>query len=266
MDVRAGELLGMPVCWREAGGARATLYLHGAPSSSEQWAPFLEAHGGIAPDLPGFGATGKGGQFAYDFAGYAAWLDAFAEHASLPTPFDLVVHGWGAVGIPWALAEPGRVRRVVLLAPIPLDGAFRWGRLARTWRRPFVGESAMGFGVRPVFDRVLQRLHGGERLPSSFLDARWADFDPGTQRAVLRLHRMGNPDALESAGNELSQFAGKALVAWGSADGCLGPKWAGVIAERLIGGEAEVVPGAGHWIWLDRPQVLARVTGFLRNA
>lgn len=266
METVTEELEGMPVRWRRSRGATPTLYLHGAPSSSAQWEPFLDAHGGVAPDLPGFGQTGKPGYFAYDFAGYAAWLDAFSARTGLTEPFDLVVHGWGAIGLPWALAVPGRVRRLVLLAPVPLLPGFSWGRLARVWRRRFIGESTMGFGIRPVFDRVLQRAHGGDPLPPAFLDGLWADFDPGTQRAVLRLHRAGDPGALSEAGRGLSQFPGKALVAWGSEDGCLGSIWAGAYGEQLQDARVQIAPGAGHWSWLDRPEIVGIVSGFLSSA
>jgi pimeloyl-ACP methyl ester carboxylesterase len=270
MEILTEQLEGMPVRWRRAEGATPaatqTLYLHGAPSSSAQWEPFLEAHGGIAPDLPGFGQTGKPGSFSYTFDGYAAWLDAFAAHAGLTEPFDLVVHGWGAIGLPWALAAPGRVRRLALLAPVPLLPGFEWGRLARIWRRTFIGESAMGFGIRPVFDRVLQRFHGGAPLPATFLQNLWDDFDPGTQRAVLRLHRHGDPETLAAQGRELSRFRGEALVAWGSEDRCLGSRWAGAYAEQLPGGRVLDVPGVGHWIWLDHPELVGIVSSFLRSA
>lgn len=265
MEPRTDELAGMPVRWRSApgpDGAVPVLYLHDAPAAGGAWAPLLERTGGVAPDLPGFGGTGKGGHFAYDFPGYAAWLETFAAHAGLTGSFDLVVHGFGAVGVPWALAEPGRVRRLVLVAPVPLTDEFRWLGLARLWRRRVVGESVIGFGFRPVFDRVLRRLHGGP-LPQAFLDACWADFDPGTQRAILRLHRAASPDALERAGRGLSQFRGEALIAWGGSDGCLDPGWAEAIAGRLARGEAEVVPGAGHWAWIDDARVVDRIAGHL---
>jgi pimeloyl-ACP methyl ester carboxylesterase len=75
---------------------------------------------------------------------------------------------------------------------------------------------------------------------------------------------MGDPATLAEAGRGLSEFRGDALVAWGSEDGSLGPDWAGAYAERLPGAEAEVVPGAGHWLWLDHADVVDRVSGFLR--
>ena len=54
----------IPVFWRSApatGGGATPLYLHGVPTSSDDWVPFLERTGGIAPDLPGFGRSGKPG-------------------------------------------------------------------------------------------------------------------------------------------------------------------------------------------------------------
>jgi len=38
-------------------------------------------------------------------------------------------------------------------------------------------------------------------------------------------------------------------------------------SQRLItalGGEVEVVEAAGHWPWIDRPELVERVCGFLR--
>ncbi len=266
MRTRTSELAGMPVRWYEGAadgpGARRALLLHGLPSSGAQWEPFLDARGGLAPDLPGFGQTGKPGYFSYDFAGYAGWLEAFAEQSGLEEPFDLVVHGWGAVGLPWALARPERVRRLVLLAPQPLLPDFRWGRAASLLRRRVLGESAIGFGFRPVFDRALERLHGGP-LPADFKRARWADFDPGTQRAVLRLLRAGDPETLAREGRGLSSFPGEVLLAWGAVDGHLGPEWAGAYAERFPQAEVRIARGAGHWQWLDDPDVVGAVSRFL---
>ena len=39
------------------------LYVHGNPTNSDDWLPFLERTGGIAPDLPGFGRSGKPAHF-----------------------------------------------------------------------------------------------------------------------------------------------------------------------------------------------------------
>jgi pimeloyl-ACP methyl ester carboxylesterase len=50
------EIDDQPIRWLTApGGDPPVLYLHGVPDAAEQWEPFLERTGGLAPDLPGFG-------------------------------------------------------------------------------------------------------------------------------------------------------------------------------------------------------------------
>jgi pimeloyl-ACP methyl ester carboxylesterase len=59
-----------PLFWRGADGDEPpVLYLHGVPTSSDDWIAFLERTGGLAPDLPGFGRTGKRGDNDYTMAG-----------------------------------------------------------------------------------------------------------------------------------------------------------------------------------------------------
>ena len=53
------------------------LYLHGIPTSSDDWVEFLERTGGIAPDLMGFGRSGKGGHLDYSLAGLTGFVERF---------------------------------------------------------------------------------------------------------------------------------------------------------------------------------------------
>ena len=55
------------------------LYLHEALTSSDDWLPFLERAGGIAPDLIGFGRSAKAGNLDYSLAGLADFLEAFLD-------------------------------------------------------------------------------------------------------------------------------------------------------------------------------------------
>ena len=40
------------------------------------------------------------------------------------------MHGWGAVGLAWAVRRPERVRRLVLIDPAPLLPETPWPRLS----------------------------------------------------------------------------------------------------------------------------------------
>ena len=99
---RRDRIGGLEVSWREAGDA-PVLYLHGVPTASFDWIPFLERGGGVAPDLPGFGNSAKPAEFDYSIDGYADFLERFVDTLGLER-LALVVHDWGAVGL--ALAQP----------------------------------------------------------------------------------------------------------------------------------------------------------------
>lgn len=264
------ELHGTPVFWRHApvpGGSSAVpaLYLHGVPTSSDDWEPFLAEHGGVAPDLPGFGRSGKPGHFSYSIAGYADWLEAFLPHAGVEGQLDLVVHDWGAVGLVFAQRHPERIRRLVILDAVPLLEGYRWHWVARVWRRRVLGELAMGAASKWALGRLSQDASGdGEPLPEAMLERMWSQFDHGTQRAILRLYRSAPEEELARAGAGLCDLAGPALVAWGARDPYIDPAFAERYGARLPQATVEVLPDAGHWPWLDRPELVARVGAFLR--
>jgi pimeloyl-ACP methyl ester carboxylesterase len=96
------------------------------------------------------------------------------------------------------------------------------------------------------------------------VDEIWRHFDHGTQRAILKLYRSAPPAALAAAGERLGEIEARALVLWGERDPYLPPEFAHLLAERLGGpAEVEVIDGARHWPWLDRPELVERVTAFL---
>jgi pimeloyl-ACP methyl ester carboxylesterase len=99
-----------------------------------------------------------------------------------------------------------------------------------------------------------------------FIDDLWPDFDHGTQRAILKLYRSAPPDVLAKAGDRLGAIDAPALVLWGEDDHFLPHRFAHEYAEAL-GGDArvEVVPGAIHWLWLERPEVVGTVADFLTD-
>ena len=100
--------------------------------------------------------------------------------------------------------------------------------------------------------------------PAPVADESWPHFDQGTQRAVLQLYRASPEDALARAGLDLGRIACPALVVWGDRDSYIPATFADAYADAL-GGDAEVLHlnEAGHWPWLDRPDVVDRIVAFL---
>ncbi|MDQ6777664.1 MAG: alpha/beta hydrolase [Actinomycetota bacterium] len=243
------------------------LYLHGAPTSSDDWIPFLQLTGGIAPDLPGFGRSSKSGHLDYSMAGHASFLERFLAELGIDR-VKLVAHDWGAGGgLVLAQRNPSRVERLVLCDAVPLLDGFEWHGLGRLWRIPAIGELAMGSISRKLLARALRR---GSTRPEAWTKARlatvWDQFDQGTQRAILRLHRSAGPSQLAAAGLGLEALDMPTLILWGERDPWLGPELAPLYAERLPHAEVEVIEAAGHWPWLDRPELVERVAVFLAQS
>jgi pimeloyl-ACP methyl ester carboxylesterase len=220
-----------PVHYRSAPAAGVPpLYLHGIPTSSEDWGPFLERSGGIAPDLIGFGRSGKGGHLDYSLDGLASFVAALLEHLGIGR-VSLVAHQWGAAaGVLFAARNPERVTRITLLQPLPLiDG---W------WRRPVLGELLMGATNRRLLARTLRQGSVDRHAwPDQRIAAVWEQFDQGTQRAILRLHRSIDASGLAQVGASLNVLEPPALVLWGEFDPWLEPAF----AERY----ARLIPHAG---------------------
>lgn len=255
------ELAGSPVFYRSAAGsARPILYLHGIPTSSDDLVALLERTGGIAPDLPGFGRSGKGGHLDYSIAGHAAFLRQFLDVLGIDR-FRLVVHDWGAgPGLTLAQHAPERIERLVLINALPLLDGFRWPGPARLLRRAVVGELAMGATTRRLLARMLRQ--GGPWTPEE-INSVWEQLDQGTQRAILRLYRSASEADLGAAGRTLHRVRAPALVIWGERDPWLpaafAERYGAALPQATILRRAE----AGHWPWREDPTIVDRVAEFL---
>jgi pimeloyl-ACP methyl ester carboxylesterase len=288
----------LPVFWRSApsaadDGGAPVLYLHGVPTNSDDWVGaqactgesppprwrrlpwryprrsaaarvgFLERSGGLAPDLPGYGRSGKPAHFDYTIAGYARFVEQYLDLLEVER-VRLVVHDWGVVGLAFAQRHPERVERLVVMNAIPLLPGYRWHRTARLWRTPLLGELAMGATTRFALRRsTLDANATPEPMPDAWLDSVIDHFDHGTQRAILQLYRSSPPDVLARAGAELHRLEMPALVVWGQRDPYIPARFAAEYARALPSAELLELPDAGHWWWLDRPDAIERVLGFL---
>jgi pimeloyl-ACP methyl ester carboxylesterase len=254
-----------PVFYRSAPDSpEAALYLHDALFSSDDFLPFLERVGGTAPDLIGFGRSGKGGHLDYTPEGLTDFLERFVDERGI-SQANIVGHGWGgALALLLALRRPDLARRLVLIDAVPLLDGFTWHGPARLWRRPVVGEMVMGSTPRWLVARTLRE---GATSPETWSERRlaslWEQFDQGTQRALLRLHRAADEPRLARLGEHLDAVTTPTLVLWGDADPWFGARFADAYGARLANATVEHIADAGHWPWLDQPRVLDRVAAFL---
>jgi pimeloyl-ACP methyl ester carboxylesterase len=265
VDEHTIEVAGAPVFYRSAPSPAGAppLYLHGVPTSSDDWLTLLERTGGVAPDLIGFGRSGKGGHLDYTLAGLAEFLARFMALLKLER-VRLVAHDWGA-GAALVLAQryPHRIERLALCDPLPLTGDYQWHRLARTLRSPGIGELLMGSVPRWMLARTLRRAASADAFSDERMRSVWEQFDQGTQRAVLRLHRATDERDLALAGRDLGRLTMPALVLWGERDPWFPAALATAYGRRVPQAEVELVRDAGHWPWLERAEVADRIAAFV---
>ncbi len=234
------------------------LYLHGLPTSSFDWLGPLELGGGIAVDLPGFGRSGKRGDLDYSLAGHVAFVDRLLDELGIDR-VRLCLHDWGAaVGLAWAAANPSRVERIVVVNGVPLLAGFRWRGWARAVRTPLVGPVAVGFATPRIMRRLARRASAGP-LPAPVLASAAEHVDLGTERALLKLLRSATPESLAAAGADLGRVHAPALVLWGAKDPWISARFGAGYAATLGDATLETIEDAGHWPWLEKPELAARI-------
>ena len=249
--------------------------LHGEPTYSRLWRDVMPplADAGlrvVAPDLVGFGRSDKPTDLDwYTFEHLTDALDAHLQTLAVE-PFTFVVHDWGGVlGLPWAVENPARVQRLVILD----TGLYTPGGFAsETWQafRDFVErtpELPIAFLVDGGTHRELSEEEkaayeapfpdaasqaGARALP---LLVPRTDDDPGAQR-------------LSWAREQLSQWHAPTIVLWGAADNVL-PVSIGESFAKAIPtcGEVELIDDAGHFLQEDAgEQIGARIARFIAES
>ena len=217
------------------------LGLHGWGRNRQDLGSLLNAtgHESVAPDLPGFGASGEPPR-AWGAADYAA---AVAEHVvanSESAPFLAVGHSFGGrVAVCLAAYHPEAVSGLVLMG-VPL--------LKPQSRRP-------PLRYRMVRAAARARLAAPRRLEAA--RQRYGSDDYRAATGVMRgvLVRVVNEDYRA----ELERIECPVALVWGEEDR-ITPFTVAEVASHHIGQVAalEAVEGAGHDVHLDAPQAVGR--------
>ena len=263
------------------------LCLHGFPDTAHTWrhlAPALAQAGYhvVAPWMRGYAPTEIPDDGIYQVGALA--VDASALHVALggDERAVLVGHDWGAYASYGAASlHPDRWRRVVTMAVPPLAASaasfFTYAQMKRSFY-VFLFQT-------PIAEMAVS-ADGHE-----FLDDLWADWSPGYDGAwdVMRVKEsLADPANLSaaigyyralfdagrhSAAYEEAQVASASsppqptLYLHGMDDGCMGADSIGDVRSVLSpGSEHVVIERAGHFLHLERPDVVqAHVLRFLED-
>ncbi|MCX2933644.1 alpha/beta hydrolase [Mycobacterium sp. CVI_P3] len=246
----------------------AVVFVHGNPDSGSDWMPLMtmvaEFTRVVAPDLPGFGAAGPRVDRDYTVTGYARFLEDLIGQLDIER-VHLVAHDFGGpIAAAWAAEHPGRVASVTFINTGVLTN-YRWHRMARVWRTPLLGELAMRFTTLGVARALL--AHDNPGLSPAWVDTVAGHLMPSeTKRAVLKLYRSTSIRDVEALAPRLRRHDHDALVVFGDADVYIPVEQAHRQRQAFPRAEIHVLPGVGHWSWLEQTeQVAAHVVPFLRD-
>lgn len=246
----------------------AVVFVHGNPDAGADWEPLMkpiaEFATVIAPDMPGFGGADKRADQDYTLAAYAKHLGGVIDQLGIDAAH-LVAHDFGGpFALTWAAANPEKVASVTLInTGVLLD--YKWHRLARVWRTPVAGELFMR-ATTPSIAHLVMR-HDNPGLPEYWVNQIAGHLLPvGTKRAVLRLYRSTRQEDMDALVEPLRNRDLDTLVVFGAADVYIPVEQAQRQRRVFPRARIEILPGVGHWAWLEQPdQVAGFVVPFLRE-
>jgi pimeloyl-ACP methyl ester carboxylesterase len=231
----------------------------------------------VAPWLRGYAPTTVPPDGRYQSA--VLGLDACALHQALGGGDDAVLigHDWGAFAAYAAVHHATPWRRVVTLAVPPpatiTSGFFSYDQLRRSWYMFFfqhpLAELAVPMDDLAFIERLWADWSPGYDASADLPHVKDALRDPANLNAAIGYYRatLGgvglDPDPEVQALQDAS--AGPppmpTLYLHGRTDGCMGADLAEMAGAGLTapGSRAEIVDGAGHFLHLERPDVVNRL-------
>jgi pimeloyl-ACP methyl ester carboxylesterase len=214
------------------------LLLHGLPSQSLSWGdlmPMLTESGlsAIAPDWIGFGSSAKPDQrdFAYTPAAYLKALSEFINTLDLDK-IHLVVQGFlGSVGLQYALENPDRIERTVILnTPLSPKDKLPWQ--LRQIAIPFVGDMVTQDPL--LTERALEKGSGYEISEKNLAIYRqpFLKSSAAGRSLLSAVKKLQIPQAIGEVASGLSTWNKQTLIIWGMADLWLDYSPVSILAKR----------------------------------
>jgi len=273
---RRRDVLEVSTFYLEAGSGRPVVLLHGLGATNASMLPtFVDLapdHWVIAPDLPGFGDSGKPVR-AYDPAFYARWLEAFLDAVGIDRAVLVGNSMGGRIAIEVGLQCPSRVAALVLFAP---SLAFKRFREATPLVRLLAAElGAMPLVMpRPLVLTALRMMFARpERLRDTWYDAAADEFLRvfATPRGRMAFLSAARQIYLEEAHGEagfwdrLGALTPPALFLWGDADQLVPWRFSRHVEALLPDARSVVLEDCGHVPQFEhRERTHALVREFLR--
>jgi haloalkane dehalogenase len=269
------EVGGLRLHYVDEGEGAPVVCFHGEPT----WAylyrkiarPLLDAGlRVVAPDLPGFGRSDKPtdrGWYSYDR--HVEHVTALLEEAD-PRDATVVVQDWGGpIGLRWAVENPDRVARLVILNTGLFTAAAKPSEAFLAWRSFAERNPDLPVGV------VIQGATATE-VPADVVAAYEAPYPNPESKAGAAAFPLLVPLGPDDPGaaemrvvyDELASWEKPVLVCFSDADPIFTPKAGQRMVDHVPGAhELRVITGAAHFLQEDAgEQIAGEIVSFLEGA
>lgn len=242
------DLAGVRVHYEAAGEGRPVLLLHGWGASAPAMRPIFDAlrsdHAVYALDFPGFGQSALP-PVPWSVGDYAELVAAFLDSLGIARA-DVIGHSFGGrVGIVLAAKWPAKVERLVLVdsagirrAPPPSRSVLRAGLRAG---KALVSAPGLGW-LRSRAEAVARDRLGSE------------DY-----RSAGPLRETFVKVVAEDLSPYLPRIQAPTLLIWGERDEDTPVADGRAMESSIPDAGLVVLPGAGHFSYLDRPADFSRI-------
>ena len=243
IDVAGGE-----VFVRAGGSGDPILVLHhdiGAHAWTEFYERLAARFAVYLPDLPGYGRSARP-EWARNVRDLVALAGLTLDELDLPQASVVGLAFGGYLAAELATTAQARIRRLTLAGAMGVKP--RQGEIFDQFLVSHEDYVRTGFAEEAAF-----AAHFGEESDIEQLLV-WDINREMTTRVGWKpyMHNMALPYLLPGV-------RVPTLVVRGSEDAIVPADSAAIYADRLPGARLEVLPGAGHWLELERPEELARL-------
>jgi haloalkane dehalogenase len=255
-----------------ASDAEPVVMIHGNPSWSYYWrhlvAGLSDRYRCIVPDHVGMGLSDKpdDADYRYTLQSRVDDLDRLIESLGLTQKITLAVHDWGGmIGFGWALQNPSRIARLVVLntASFPLPKTKKLPWQIALGRIPLLGAVLIrGFNF---FARGAADLGVLRPIPPASRKALLAPYNSWRNRRAVHRFVQDIPlhsadaawDLVRRAETQLPNYRDRpAFIGWGLQDFVFDQDFLAHFVKDLPNATQKIYGDAGHYVLEDKHEEL----------
>jgi pimeloyl-ACP methyl ester carboxylesterase len=261
------EVNGVRLHYQEAGDPKAPpmILIHGFAASNLVWSKvFLEfADSGyrvIAPDLPGYGYSGKPQHLDYTITSQAEMIVSFLKRLEIDRAVFLGSSYGGAIAATIALDHPALVEKLIMVGAVNNNKPTRY-LLMRLFGSPIIGDilSPLLVGSRRLLRLRMKRVYDRHSwvLDERRVDARHLPLRTrGAHRAIIRTVRRWDAERVSRDAHLLTQ---PTLLLWGDTDREVPLADGQRLHEAIPGSRLIVFRECGHLPHEEYPEAFVKV-------